>query len=133
MRRAWSRSASAVMVMRETSGFGATNGSESMLKAQRRGETTRARTPGLFSRRPQMCSSCWFTRRPPFPRWGWAAIFRAEAPAATIDRLCFLLYFSINQHGPFGGHLALSARPQAPALRLRCEYRRLPPAWRSRD
>src|SRR5712692_9149840 len=51
MRRAWSRSASTVMVMRDTSGFSVRpTVSESMLKARRRNsEATRVSTPGLFS------------------------------------------------------------------------------------
>src|SRR6267378_5492434 len=51
MRRAWSRSASTVIVMRDTSGFSVRpTVSESILKARRRNsEATRVRTPGLFS------------------------------------------------------------------------------------
>src|SRR5713101_2430856 len=51
MRRAWSRSASTVMVMRDTSGFSVRpTVNESMLKARRRNsEATRVSTPGLFS------------------------------------------------------------------------------------
>src|SRR5207302_7353877 len=51
IRRAWSRSASAVIVMRETSGFSVRpTVSESMLKARRRNrDATRVSTPGLFS------------------------------------------------------------------------------------
>src|SRR5580704_2444887 len=51
MRRAWSRSASTVMVMRDTSGFSVRpTVSESMLKARRRNsDATRVKTPGLFS------------------------------------------------------------------------------------
>src|SRR6267143_5693085 len=51
MRRAWSRSASTVMVIRETSGFSVRpTVNESMLKARRRNrEATRVSTPGLFS------------------------------------------------------------------------------------
>src|SRR6202795_1326953 len=51
MRRAWSRPASTVMVMRETSGFSVRpTVSESMLKARRRNsDATRVSTPGLFS------------------------------------------------------------------------------------
>src|SRR4029077_6104869 len=51
MRRAWSRSASTVMVMRDTSGFSVRpTVSESMLKARRRNsDATRVSTPGLFS------------------------------------------------------------------------------------
>src|SRR5271157_1930752 len=51
IRRAWSRSASTVIVMRETSGFSVRpTVSESMLKARRRNsDATRVSTPGLFS------------------------------------------------------------------------------------
>src|ERR1700675_4953932 len=51
MRRAWSRPASTVMVMRDTSGFSVRpTVSESMLKARRRNsDATRVSTPGLFS------------------------------------------------------------------------------------
>src|ERR1700687_3480819 len=51
MRRAWSRSASTVMVIRAPSGFSVRpTVSESMLKARRRNsDATRVRTPGLFS------------------------------------------------------------------------------------
>src|ERR1700692_1754847 len=51
MRRAWSRSASTVMVMRDTSGFSVRpTVSESILNARRRNsEATRVSTPGLFS------------------------------------------------------------------------------------
>src|SRR6266536_528568 len=51
MRRAWSRSASTVMVMRETSGFSVRpTVRESILNARRRNrDATRVSTPGLFS------------------------------------------------------------------------------------
>src|ERR1700731_1211598 len=51
IRRAWSRSASTVMVMRDTSGFSVRpTVRESMLKARRRNsDATRVSTPGLFS------------------------------------------------------------------------------------
>src|SRR5271169_4004503 len=51
MRRAWSWSASTVIVIRETSGFSVRpTVSESILKARRRNnEATRVSTPGLFS------------------------------------------------------------------------------------
>src|SRR5271165_4254345 len=51
MRRAWSRSASTVMVMRDNSGFSVRpTVRESILKARRRNsDATRVSTPGLFS------------------------------------------------------------------------------------
>src|ERR1700756_5732234 len=51
MRRAWSWSASTVMVIRETSGFSVRpTVSESILNARRRNsDATRVSTPGLFS------------------------------------------------------------------------------------
>src|ERR1035437_10973334 len=64
MRRAWSWSASTVMVMRDTSGFSVRpTVSESILKARRRNsEATRVSTPGLFSTYTMNVFSIFFVR-----------------------------------------------------------------------
>src|SRR5271157_4239861 len=103
MRRAWSWSASTVMVMRETSGFSVRpTVSESMLKARRRNsDATRVRTPGLFSTYTTNVFSMFFS----FVGSSLNNLTRAanhfvQCRTRRDHRIdgVFLFHFEINQH-----------------------------------
>src|ERR1700732_4898490 len=109
MRRAWSRSASTVMVRRDTCGFSVRpTVSESILKARRRNsEATRVSTPGLFSTYTTNVFSIVISRvvfshvrRGFFKRVGPANHFVQRRPRRDhrINRI-FLLDLKINEHG----------------------------------
>src|SRR5208282_5330960 len=116
MRRAWSRSASTVMVMRDISGFSVRpTVSESILKARRRNsEATRVRTPGLFSTYTMNVFSMFFSfvasrldNRAGPPNH---VVQRSAGRDHRIDGV-FLFHLEINQHRPLmlarrldGGH-----------------------------
>src|SRR6266481_2292732 len=104
MRRAWSRSASTTIVMRETSGLSVRpTVSESILKARRRNsEATRVNTPGLFSTCTTNVFSICFSRvrRGLDDGTGPADHFMQRGPGGhhRVDRI-LLLYLEVNQNG----------------------------------
>src|SRR5579859_7818285 len=106
MRRAWSWSASTVIVMRETSGFSVRpTVNESMLKARRRNnEATRVSTPGLFSTCTTNVLSIVFScvRRRLDNRIRTANHFmqRCARRDHRIDRI-FLLHLEVDQDRSF--------------------------------
>src|SRR5450759_4883758 len=139
MRRAWSRSASTVMVMRDTSGFSVRpTVSESILKARRRNsEATRVSTPGLFSTYTMNVFSMFFSF---VVR---SLDNRAGPPNHIVQRSAgrdhringvFLFNLKIDQHRPLvlarrldGGHdlrtLRDSRAPDAISLGQPCKIR----------
>src|SRR5271165_552628 len=123
MRRAWSRSASTVMVMRDNSGFSVRpTVRESILKARRRNnEATRVSTPGLFSTYTTNVFSIGFSissvRRRLDDRV-WAANHFVQGRARRdhgVHRI-FLLHLEIDQHRTFVLMCHLDSRRDLGAL-----------------